>query len=138
MKPTTKASAPEPTAPADEPGNTDIDGMSALDGMSDNAGVILTGRGVSRCHSALSGIRSITDILFQLELDKDSTGGIQASVRTTSGLIQALAVCAEFIKDHISDVNYTQHVAQAVDCNSPDYAVLLALHSRALRGGESC
>jgi hypothetical protein len=89
-----------------------------------DAGAVLTGRSVARVHSALSGIRSIADILFQLECDKDSTGGIQASTRTTTGLLQALSVCAEFVTDHVNGGGITGIFARAVSVDSPGYAAL--------------
>lgn len=137
MKPTTKAPAPEPTAPDDEPGNTNIDGMSALHCGDEEAGVNLTGRGMARCRSALSGIKSITDILFQIDLNQECTGGIQANAMTTCGLIHALAVCTEFVSDHLQGGGDTPSSAQAVSCDSPIYAELKALHARAGRGASS-
>ncbi len=130
MNRATNASTP---APEDEPGNTDIDGISALESMA-GASVILTGRGVARCSSSLAGIRSITDVLLQLECDKESIGGIQASTRTTTGLLQALAVCAEFVTGHINEGGITDLFAQSVSVESPVYSELKALHERKRRG----
>lgn len=119
------------------PGNASIDGMSALHCGDYVAGTVLTGRGAARCRAALSGIQAITTILFQLELDKECTGGIQATPITTTGLIHALAVCADFVSDHIDGGGSAQFNAQSINCDSPDYLDLQALHSRARKGAAS-
>ncbi len=77
---------------------------------------------------------AVTDILFQLDLDKECSGGVQARTRTTTGLLQALAVCTEFMRDHIGGGGATALAAQGVDCDTADYAVLKALHERRRRG----
>ncbi len=123
---------PTQAMPDDEPGNTNIDNMAALE-CGDDAGLVMTGRGVARCSAALAGMAAITNILFQLDLDKECTGGTQAKTTTTTGLIQALAVCAEFVRDHIGGGGFTPLHAQVVQRNSPLYAELHAIHSKARR-----
>jgi len=124
MKPTTTPDAPTPemATPGTEPGNTNIDGMDALDGTA-NEGVLLTAQGLARCNSAISGMKALTNILFQLELDKESTGGIQASTRTGTGLIQALAVCTEFLNGHLNG-EVAHMYSKTINVESPAYADL--------------
>lgn len=99
----TGTAAPVLPTEDDQDGNTDIAGYSAIYGFGTNDGLVMTGRGRARCQAALSGMTAVTNILFQLDLDRCCTGGIQASSMTTTGLLSALAVCTEFLSDHIED-----------------------------------
>lgn len=117
--------APVLRADDDQDGNTDIAGYSALYGSEPTSGLVMTGRGRTRCQAALSGITSITNILFQLELDRVCTGGIQANSMTTTGLIQALAVCTEFLSEHIEEGSGFE--SKEIGCQSPEYSTLKEL-----------
>jgi hypothetical protein len=111
-----------------EEGNTGIDRMPPIDGM-DSAGLVLTGEGRARCLAAVAGADALVKVLFQLSIDQPSIGGIKATDRTTGGLLQALAVCVEFLGGHI-DGEGRAPSAQKVERDTADYAVLEALQER--------
>lgn len=119
--------APVLRADDDQDGNTDIAGYSALYGSEPTSGLVMTGRGRTRCQTALSGMTSITNILFQLELDRVCTGGIQANSMTTTGLIQALAVCTEFLSQQIDIEEGSGFESKEIGCQSPEYSTLKEL-----------
>ena len=59
-------------------------------------GAVIAAKGCARMYSALDGIKTLTAILFQNELDKDCENVTVMSQNTAIGLLNALGSCAEF------------------------------------------
>jgi len=63
-----------------------------------SGGLVLSGEVLSRCIAALSGIRTITEILHKNELDEGCDEGIKLTPYVYGGLLAGASVCIETLE----------------------------------------
>jgi hypothetical protein len=124
-----KAKPPETTKPSPSTDKApEIPGVSICqdEGVFNctSNGVVMNGNGHARMYSALDGIKTLTSILFQRELDRDCDVGIIIDQNIAIGLLNALGSCAE-LANYLMD-GQGGH-SRAIGDHEPDYTALQSL-----------
>ena len=97
-----------------------VEGASPYDTYREECVAVISEVGIAHVRCAGEGIRAILSVLKQREDDMDGDGaGLKLSTVTTSGLLSALAVCADFMEQNATGdaVVHTRRF----DCDTTDH-----------------
>lgn len=96
-----------------------VAGHSPYNSFREECTTMISEVGIARIRAAGEGIRAIVTILKQREDDMDCDGeGLKLSTVTTSGLLSALAVAAEFMEENACEAG---PFTQRFDCDEYDH-----------------